>query len=56
MLKKSSPSQSEGKAKAKVVDMAIRLTQEEETSLECWKDVTPHNQSAMVMTKEKQTL
>ena len=53
---KGDPSQSEGKGRAKGIDMAIRLTQEEETSLECWKDVTPHNQSAMVMTKEKQTI
>ena len=56
MLERSKPSRSEGKGKAKGIDRAIRLTQEEETSLECWKDVTPHNQSAMVMTKEKQTI
>ena len=56
MLERGDPLQSEGKGKAKGVDMAIRLTQEEQTSLECWKDVTPHNQSAMVMTKEKQAI
>ena len=56
MLERSNPSQSEGKCKAIKNDRAIRLTQEEQTSLECWKDVTPHNQSAMVMTKEKQTI
>ena len=56
MLERSNPSQSERKGRAKGGDMAIRLTQEEETSLECWKGVTPHNQSAMVMAKEKQTI
>ena len=56
MLETGDPSQSEGKGGAKGIDMAIRLTQEEQTSLEFWKGVTPHNQSAMVMTKEKQTI
>ena len=46
---------SQREVRAKGIDRAFRLTQEEQTSLECWKDVTHQNQSAVVMTKEKQT-
>ena len=36
--------------------MAVGITKEQQTGLECWKEVAPHNQSAMVMTKGKQTI
>ena len=42
--------------RAKRIDMAINITMEEQTGLESWKEVTPHNQSDMVMTKGKQTI
>ena len=56
MWERGDPSHSEGKVRVKGIDRAIGITKEERTSLECWKEVTPHNQSAMVMTKEKQTI
>ena len=56
MWERGDPSQSEGEARAKGIDRAIRITKKEQTGLECWKEVTPHNQSAMVVTEEKQTI
>ena len=56
MWERDDPSQSEGKGKVKGIDKSISITKEEQTGLECWKEVTHHNQSAMVMTKEKQTI
>ena len=36
---------SQREVRAKGIDRATSITKEEQTSLECWKEVTPHSQS-----------